>query len=522
MVRVFTPMTVRSTPPQTVPTIRGKTRLPGSLTLRILAVNLLAPLVLLVGLLYMDQYRENLVHTELETLKIQVRLLAGGFAEGASARESAQNGILIPEAANRMLRVFSQGVNDRIQLFDDRGFIVGDSGPLPGLDAQEAGGFLRGKNYLALYPATASEEIADYPDAKTAIQGGLSVSGWQTRAGNFILTAAAPVRKDKNILGVVLVTKDGRNILDALAAVRFGVLTAFLGALSMTIFMSLYLAGIIGRPLKKLADAAEAVRLGRGRQIDIPDLSHRRDEIGELSAALRDMTQALRDRMDTIGQFAADVAHEIKNPLTSLRSAVETLGLVSDKEDKDRLMAIIKHDIVRMDRLISDISDASRLDAELSREEMGEADLAPLLKTLIAAPERREKIVLNLPEGKKTTVRGIEGRLAQVFENLIGNALSFSPPQGTIALIVSADKNLVTVRIEDKGPGIPEDRLETIFERFYTERPRHEDYGEHSGLGLSIARQIVEAHGGLIRAENIRDAAGSVQGARFTVILNAA
>jgi two-component system sensor histidine kinase ChvG len=238
------------------------------------------------------------------------------------------------------------------------------------------------------------------------------------------------------------------------------------------------------------------------------------------------MTQALWDRMDSIEHFAADVAHEIKNPLTSLRSAVETVARVKTPQDRDRLMEIILHDVQRLDRLISDISNASRLDAELSRDEMGRVDLRHLLESLatfqrpLLQGSENGAVALKLPAGE-IVVRGNEGRLGQVFENLITNALSFSPNKAVV-VAVTLEKRLVIVSVEDEGPGIPESKLETIFERFYTERPKHEDYGQHSGLGLSIAKQIVNAHGGEIFAENRYDASRRVIGARFVVVLEAA
>jgi two-component system sensor histidine kinase ChvG len=235
--------------------------------------------------------------------------------------------------------------------------------------------------------------------------------------------------------------------------------------------------------------------------------------------------------MDMIESFAADVAHELKNPLTSLRSAVETVAIVKTSADRDRLMEIIQHDVQRLDRLISDISKASRLDAELSRDEIGSVDLCQLLESLADARknplERRGAkkspnavIRVDAPENRKVVVRGNEGRLVQVFENLIGNALSFSPEGGTVTVRVIPDKRRVRIEIEDQGPGIPPSKLEEIFERFYSERPREEKYGSHSGLGLSIAKQIILAHGGEIYAENARDSEGTVTGACFTVVLD--
>lgn len=534
----------------------------GGLTLQILAVNIIAPIVLVLGLLYLGQYRESLIKAELETLRTQAQLFAGAIAEGAVRPVQVGKPLffakpeeietLIPELSRRMVRRLGETTDSRTRLFDIKGELIGDSNQLIGpggmvqivsLDPPEDSFPLSSmiaylgtktlemmptRTQLPKYVHVSSKQALDYPDVQHAQQGSVNATAWEDEEGRIILSAAAPVQKVKNILGTVLLTREAREIEEAMARVRFDVLTGFLGALSVTIFLSLYLAGIIGRPLKKLAKAAEAVRQGKGRHIDMPDLTYRNDEIGELSHALQDMTQALWDRMDTIERFAADVAHEIKNPLTSLRSAVETAARVKGK-DREKLMKIIQHDVQRLDRLISDISNASRLDAELSREEMGVVDLEILLGRLIdihrnpleRASKKKKKdskkhhdISLEISEGGPVLVQGNESRLAQVFENLIGNALSFSPENGQVRVKVTTAQNEVTVTVEDDGPGIPESKLENIFERFYTERPEHEDYGSHSGLGLSIAKQIIIAHKGHIFAEN-----RSEGGARFIVVL---
>ena len=541
-------------------------RLGGGLTLRILAVNLIAPVVLVIGFLYLGQYRESLIAAELKTLTLQSQLFAGAIAEGAV--RPVQKGkplffakpeeieILIPELSRRMLRRFGEAMDTRTRLFNDQGVLIGDSQQLarfrrvhaseimgphkPNLFHDLAGtgerllNMVPTKNTLPKYPQTVSDQIGDYPDAAIALKGAVAATAWQDDQGRIILTASAPVLKTRQVLGVVMLSRDGYDIRAAVDQMRFDILTVFMGALSITIFLSMYLAGVIGQPLRKLARAAESVRTGQGRQIDIPDLSHRRDEIGELSAALRDMTSALWDRMDTIERFAADVAHEIKNPLTSLRSAVETAAIVKDRPaDLERLLGIMQHDVTRLNRLISDISNASRLDAELSREEMGVFDLGNLLNRLVDAHRvtldhhntktgNSRSIILNLSgvDAATTMTQGNEHRLAQVFENLFVNALSFSPTDGVVTVQVAPpEREHITITVSDQGPGIPDAKLDTIFERFYTERPKHEDYGSHSGLGLSIARQIVKAHGGTIFAENLRDKDGTIRGARFSVVL---
>lgn len=520
----------------------------GGLTLRILSVNVLPLLVLVVGLLSLGKYQDNLISEHLKTLQER----AQNFAIAIEGPE--ENSVLVPDQARRIIRKLGEKRQDtRIRLFDAGGTLIADSHKLVGpggevqiapIDAPEEDfgvsvviayigtellELLPTKTTLEPFPESVMQNIEKYPDVKKAMAGTISATAWEGGPNQVILTAAAPIAKNGRVAGAVLLTNDGRDIETGMDRVRFDVLTATLAALSITIFLSIYLAGIIGRPLKKLAVAAERVRVNQGRQIDIPDLSHRRDEIGELSRALHDMTRALRDRMDTIERFAADVSHEIKNPLTSLRSAVETAAKIKNKKDRDRLMEIIQHDVQRLDRLISDISNASRLDAELSRDEMGPVDLRLLLQQLVDAHKEplerggegqgQSPLRLEIARNLTPLVRGNEGRLAQVFENLISNALSFSPPDGLVMVRVLADKKRVTVEVEDEGPGIPENKLEDIFERFYSERPKTEAYGSHSGLGLSIAKQIIMAHRGEIFAENIMEQ-DKVRGACFTVILN--
>jgi two-component system, OmpR family, sensor histidine kinase ChvG len=301
--------------------------------------------------------------------------------------------------------------------------------------------------------------------------------------------------------------------------------------LLVTVLLSFYLAGTIARPIRRLATAAQRAR-GRGVRIEIPEVSGRDDEIGELAGSLREMTDALWQRMSAIESFAADVAHEIKNPLSSLRSAVETAARIDDPVKLRRLLAIIQDDVERLDRLISDISDASRLDAELNRLEMSPTDIAAMLRALVDMYETTRadgspRLVLDLPadppgRGRALVVPGIESRLSQIFLNVIANAVSFSPPDGEIRIRAALDGRAVLVTVDDAGPGIPEDKLTAIFDRFYSERPAGEKFGTHSGLGLSISKQIVEAHRGRIWAENRTDGGkGAVCGARFLIRLPA-
>jgi two-component system sensor histidine kinase ChvG len=267
------------------------------------------------------------------------------------------------------------------------------------------------------------------------------------------------------------------------------------------------LAGFIAEPIRRLAAAADVVRSGRAGRETIPQFRDRHDEIGDLSESLSAMTQALYDRIDAIESFAADVAHELKNPLTSLKSAVEMFARARDDASRAKMMEIVRNDVRRIDRLISDISDASRLDAELSRETATRVDLAHLLETIAEVYKFTEiqrgvtlSLSLDLPAG--AVVLGLDERLGQIFRNLIDNAVSFSPDNGTVRIAARAESGRAIVTVEDDGPGIPPDNLESVFNRFYTERPAEHGFGKNSGLGLSIARQIAEGVGGTIRAEN--------------------
>jgi two-component system, OmpR family, sensor histidine kinase ChvG len=307
--------------------------------------------------------------------------------------------------------------------------------------------------------------------------------------------------------------------------VRVSILALFGLALALTVLLSWYLSLTIARPILRLAGAAADMREGQGRAGSVPAaLLARRDEVGALAGALEDAASALWARMDAIERFAADVAHEIKNPLSSIRSAIETLLRIEDPLRRKQLLTIIGQDVMRLDRLISDVSDASRLDAELSRVTAERVDVVPILRTLLELDEATRtsgtdpKLEVVAPPGGMT-VWAVEDRLVQVLRNLIGNAHSFSPPNGRIVVRVKDTGPLAELCVEDEGPGIPEANLEHIFDRFYSERPKNESFGHHSGLGLSISRQIVEALHGQISAENRRDALGKVLGARFVVRL---
>jgi two-component system, OmpR family, sensor histidine kinase ChvG len=378
------------------------------------------------------------------------------------------------------------------------------------------------------YEEQPRQRAEHYEEARAALRGDVGRMVRLAPSDDLVISVAVPVQKLKQVLGVLLVSAQTAWIDEAVRSVRFDIMRFFGIALLVTILASLYLAGAIARPIRRLALAAERVRAGHRAQNAIPDFSRRGDEIGDLSVSLRAMTETLSSRLDAIERFAADVAHEIKNPLTSVRSAVETAARIDDPEKQKRLMAIVLEDVQRLDRLISDISQASRIDAELSRAELETVDLGAMLEALVELHEttaeaagdgRRVRLALDIGPNRGLTAPGIADRLVQVFRNLVANAVSFSPAGGRVAIGCQSDADWVTVTVDDDGPGIPEAKLAAIFDRFYTERPKGERFGTHSGLGLSISKQIVDAHDGTIHAENRRDAAGRVVGARFVVRL---
>jgi two-component system sensor histidine kinase ChvG len=341
-----------------------------------------------------------------------------------------------------------------------------------------------------------------------------------------------PVQRFRAVRGALMLSTQGADIDDMVEAERLAILKVFLVAAGVMVVLSILLAGTIAEPVRRLADAAESVRRRIQSRVEIPDFTRRRDEIGHLSGTLRDMTNALYSRIEGIESFAADVAHELKNPLTSLRSAVETLPVAKTEESRARLLDIIQHDVQRLDRLISDISDASRLDAELQRQEAAPVDLAKLLNTLVGVANEVKRddgvsVTLRFEGGGERAfqVPGHDSRLGQVVDNLIENARSFSTPGGTVRVTCRRSKSDVEIFVDDDGPGVRPDAVEKVFERFYTDRP-HQGFGQNSGLGLSISKQIIDAHGGTIWVENRlgspdADGTPTVTGARFVVRLPA-
>jgi two-component system, OmpR family, sensor histidine kinase ChvG len=504
-------------------------------------VNIVGIGLFAAGALYLNQFRTGLIETRVQSLTIQAEIIASAIAQ-TSARGFDRmqiNPSLAAQILNRLVlptqtraRLFSQ---DGLMIVDSRDILTPEPVRSYPLEAPNKNQDLASRieefysaivNRLTslhrpLYRESDARDATEYVEVMLALQGNAANAVRENSMGEPILSVAVPVQRFRMVLGSLMLTTEAGDIDEIVSAERRNIVQVFLVALAAGIVMSAVMAGTIVRPIRRLAEAAEGVRNRKSGRSGIPDLSKRGDEIGDLSAVLSDMTATLYDRIDAIERFAADVAHEIKNPLSSISSAVESLPRVKDPQTRERLQQILQEDVRRLDRLISDISQASRLDAQLSRTPLEPVDLASLLRALCEVyEETREdtpRLQLDITPGEKFTVQGSEGRIGQVIRNLLENAISFSPPGGVIRIALIREGRSISISVEDDGPGIPEENLETIFERFYTERPQSEAFGQHSGLGLSISRQIVETYGGKLIAENRRAGDGEILGARFTV-----
>jgi two-component system sensor histidine kinase ChvG len=492
-------------------------------------LNLLGLAVLISGALVLNELRRGLIDARIDGLVLQAEVIANVINEQATVESPAPalNGVT---AGRFLLEVFVPR-GQRARLFDVDGNPIADSyvvadrverTELPPLRAPGDRAFtLPAQHPIApsSIAATAREELES--ELARAMTGERASGMRHSETGQRVVSVSVPIRRVRAVLGVL--TLEAGDVDEIIAKERQALAPFILIAIGVTLISSLLLTSLIARPILQLATAADRVRLSRARAIALPELSRRNDEIGNLTRSLEGMTHSLTERMDAIESFAADVAHEIRNPLTSIRSAVETMELVKDDAPRERLLGILKQDVSRLDRLVTDISNASRLDAELGREDPRRVDLARLIGDVVRVYEdgaRESETSVRLVGGDETlNVMGREGPLSQVFRNLIDNARSFSPPGGEVRVILGHNRGRVVGAVEDDGPGIPPENLETVFERFYTSRPKGAAFGGNSGLGLSIARQIVEAHGGTIRAENRQDEAGTLIGARFVVDL---
>jgi len=524
---------------------------------RILLVNALPLALLVAALLYLDQYQNGLLEAEVQALREQARIYAGALGESAVREQDPDNPTLQPDLARPLLRRLTEPTpNAQARLYAPDGQLIADSRvregasgavvtePLPPAAIRSRAMGTVGAIYdklMSLLPHMSQSPFVEVSpnaagiDWQPNVKEELRLTGSnlgremppyirRTQEDRLLVTVAEPVMRNRNTVGIVLLTREAREVDDSLLTVRTSILGLFALALVLTVALSWYLSSTIARPILRLAGAAHRMREGRGRSGTVPQtLLRRTDEVGELAHALTESAAALWARMDATERFAADVAHEIKNPLSSIRSAIETLQRIEDPNQQRRLLAIISEDVIRLDRLISDISDASRVDAELSRTPTEPLDVGSILAILAEINDATRSdgepaIMLDVP-GTPLLVQAVEGRLVQVLRNLIGNARSFSPVNGSIFLQGRESGAMVEISVSDDGPGIPDAKLEHVFDRFYSERPANEQFGQHSGLGLSISRQIVEALKGRIAAENRRDDQGRVVGARFVVRL---
>ncbi len=504
--------------------------LPGSRVGRlIIALNLLGLAILVAGALILNERRSGLVEARIDSLTTQGELIANVIGGGAT--RGSPEPMLEADRAADILQLLFIPRSQRARLFDAQGRLIADSYLIADRVEEDQLPPVRKKGDLRI-PFEAEQPQRD-PErvelARVALENevratlrGQAVTGVRRGPdGERLVSVSVPIQRVQAVLGVL--TLEAGDVDAIIAAQRRALLPFIAMAVAATLVSSLLLSRMIARPVLSLARAADRVRLSRARSISLPRVARRQDEIGDLARSLESMTAALSQRMDAIERFAADVAHEIRNPLTSIRSAVDTLPLVTDPAGRTKLLGILNHDVARLDRLVTDISNASRLDSELSRDAPQPLDLGRLLSEIVSLYNASAKpgdpaVRFTADRAEPLYVLGREGPLGQVFRNLIDNARSFSQPEGEVRVSLSHVGRQVVVTVEDDGPGIPPDNLETVFERFYTSRPKGRAFGGNSGLGLSIARQIVDAHGGHIWAEN-RDGDGGVAGARFILAL---
>ncbi len=518
------------------------------LTLKILGVNIAALFMLAFGFLYTTQYENKLVESELNALNQEAKMIAAAISEGGVRERFDENPSLARDLSQLMVRKLSAETDFRIILFDSGGQLVADSHRLSGAGSVveiyelPAPDYMQSwqhhfQNTLSFYlrflptrlnlkpfPSTDTNEIQTFPNMIDTLKGDVFRQVWHDENQRILLSVSRPVARLKQVLGGIMLIRKGNRIEDAINAVQLNVLRVFFGTLAITIFLSLYLSATIAKPIRQLSKAADRMRTTQSDKNLIPDLSNRRDEIGDLSLSLRELTEALSARLAAIESFAADVAHELKNPLASVQSAVETLPKVKDPKKRKVLEDIIYNDTQRLDRLISDISSASKLDAELNRVEKSGLDIYVLLNNIKdmynTQVQTDHAVELQTSLSKNQAfITGHEGRLSQVLSNIINNGISFAEYGTPIILKLNKENDLIYIRIENTGPAVPENKLESIFNRFYSERPKKQEFGKHSGLGLSISRQIIHAHNGEIWAENMIDKDGEHLGVRFTITL---
>jgi two-component system sensor histidine kinase ChvG len=535
--------------PEPATTPRRKPRKFSRLSFRIMALSIFPVATIFGGLLYLGAYERSLVEAELNSLSAQARLFASAIAETAVPSGSTDDESLDPQKAAQVMRQLAGATHARARLFLRDGRLSADTLTLRrpygdiferDLPVDSAGRWLsdavfdvyewffnllaRDRGTIPIYKEQRDESAADFPEVRLALGGESKATIRRGEYGDIVLFFAVPVQRYKKVEAALLLSASSAEIERSVRQVRLDILRIIAVVTVFTVMLSFYLARSIARPINRLASSAYAMQSSRSRQMSLPDFTERQDEIGDLSAALNDLTSELWRRLDAIESFAADVAHELKNPLASMRSAIETVGKLKDPEKQKRLLDMIHEDVDRLDRLITDISRASRLDSELSRITPERVDIRRLLETLAdihAATLGADRPTLKLvfPRHEALAAQAVEDRLVQVFQNILANAVSFSPPRGVITVAGTVAGGVLRITVDDEGPGIPPGKEKDIFKRFYSERPVGEKFGTHSGLGLSISKQIVEAIGGTLHAENLRKPDGRIAGARFVIKL---
>lgn len=528
-----------------LPLFRQSTRKRGvSVSGRILIINIITLMLVVFGLFTFGHFMDRLIESEESVLERQASLIAGTLGEVA-VENTPEGDILKTDPTRQLVRRLVDTTDARTQVFAPNLLLVADSRLLRGagryvqieqlpplrqqLQTTSVDRIIKVFDWLAmllpyekdlpLYVESALPTAEQLPDVAEALKGGYRRTLWTTKDNKLILTVTVPIQRFRQVVGAVMLTRDGDSIAESIRRIRSDLLQVVSLVLGASALLSLYMAQTIARPLRRLAKAANAARSITSGKPEIPDLTGRGDEIGDLSGTLRGMTDTLWQRLNATEGFAADVAHELKNPLSSMHSALETLPRIEDSERRQKLLQIIKDDVLRMERLVTDIAATARLEGELSRATPERLDLSDLVRTLVEARAQTGAALLFETTEPALMVRGIPGQLVQVLENLIANALSFSPPGQPVTLRMTTITNQIVLTVEDNGPGIPPGKEEKIFERFYSERPRAEKFGTHSGLGLNICRQIIEAHNGSIYGENRLAPDRQVIGARFVVNL---
>ncbi len=499
----------------------------GSLTTRILAVNLIPLLVLAGGLFFLDSYRRQLLDERFKLARIEAQITAEALAGASRERQEA---LMIQIGKEQRMRLRMYDAEGRLWadsfVLAEPSFHFDDPVAEPFLEdfarwTDSAVNFAVGAPTPPPYIEPTEDGADGWPELERARQQGRTQVELRTAPDDTpVINAAAPVGRNGASL---LTTRNASDITQSVRSARTSLLTIIALALAVSIVLSLYLAATIIQPLRRLVRAAVLVRTGRERDVEVPRMSERGDEIGVLARAISDMTATLRHRIDAVESFAADVAHEIKNPLASLRSATESLPRVADPDLRAQLVGIAAHDVRRIDRLVSDISEASRIDAEISRTRFEPVDIAQLFANLIHAREERGRdtgrSIRLVQDGSSHTVMGVPLRLERIAENLLDNAISFSPADGEVLVAVEQQAGRVIATVSDQGPGIPPDKRELVFRRFHSDRPESESFGNHSGLGLAIARSIAEAHNGSLWVDDRDD---GLPGARLVLDLPAA